>query len=121
MHRMRQLKWGGEERNTTAMGRGAKSNICLLRPTLALLFILILRSGRLATSRRMKAHLWPHGSRRAKSAPHHEGRRHLTAGDADTDGSTRGPRIFASNSAAGQESAGRPYLICIVFTAVRLC
>ncbi len=33
----------------------------------------------------------------------------------------RGPRIRASNSAVGQESAGSPYLICIAFTAVRLC
>ena len=30
---------------------------------------------------------------------------------------TPGPRIRASNSAVGQESAGRPYLICIAFTA----
>src|SRR6516164_9365702 len=36
-------------------------------------------------------------------------------------GVARGPRIRASNSAVGQESAGRPYLICIAFTALRLC
>ena len=35
--------------------------------------------------------------------------------------SARGPRIRASNSAVGQESAGRPYLICIALTALRLC
>src|SRR5258708_6556990 len=82
---------------------------------------LILRSALLHASRRMKARLWPHGSRRAKSAPHHEGRRHLTTGNAAAAGSARGPRIFTSNSAVGQESAGRPYLTCIAFTAVRLC
>ena len=31
-----------------------------------------------------------------------------------------GPRIRASNSAVGQESAGKPYFTCIAFTAVRL-
>ena len=31
-----------------------------------------------------------------------------------------GPRIRASNSAVGQESAGNPYFTCIAFTAVRL-
>ena len=31
-----------------------------------------------------------------------------------------GPRIRASNSAVGQESAGKPNFICIAFTAVRL-
>jgi len=31
-----------------------------------------------------------------------------------------GPRIRASNSADGQESAGNPYFTCIAFTAVRL-
>ena len=31
------------------------------------------------------------------------------------------PRIRASSSAVGQESAGRPYLICIALTALRLC
>src|SRR3954466_11594553 len=47
---------------------------------------------------------------------------YLTAGGtAIADGSARGPRIRASNSAVGQESAGRPYLTCIAFTAVRLC
>jgi hypothetical protein len=30
------------------------------------------------------------------------------------------PRIRASSSAVGQESAGRPYFICIAFTALRL-
>src|SRR5258706_11103902 len=30
------------------------------------------------------------------------------------------PRRRASSSAVGQESAGRPYLICIAFTALRL-
>src|SRR6266404_6429832 len=35
---------------------------------------------------------------------------------------TRGtPRLRASSSAVGQESAGRLYLICIAFTALRLC
>ncbi len=33
---------------------------------------------------------------------------------------TPGPRIRASNSAVGQESAGKPYFTCIAFTAVRL-
>jgi hypothetical protein len=36
-------------------------------------------------------------------------------------GCARGPRSRASNSAVGQESAGNPNLICIAFTAVRLC
>src|SRR6202045_4998108 len=36
-------------------------------------------------------------------------------------GASRGPRIRASNSAVGQEWGGRPYLICIAFTALRLC
>src|ERR1700736_1775919 len=31
------------------------------------------------------------------------------------------PRIRASSSAVGQEPAGNPYLICIAFTALRLC
>src|SRR5882724_8533808 len=31
------------------------------------------------------------------------------------------PRIRVSNSAVGQESAGKPNLICIAFTALRLC
>jgi len=32
-----------------------------------------------------------------------------------------GPRIRASNSAVGHESAVRPYLTCMVLTAMRLC
>src|SRR5712675_1154230 len=89
---MCQSKWGGGEGNTTLGKRSHQSNI-----SLAQCFAL---------------HL-PRVRREGKNT-------HLTAGNAAAEGSARGPRIFASNSAVGQESAGRPYLTCIAFTALRL-
>src|SRR6476469_8673959 len=62
--------------------------------------------------------LWIPGSRFARPGM----TVYLTVGPPGGSACARGvPRMRDSNSAVGQESAGRPYLICIAFTALRLC
>src|ERR1700743_2957594 len=68
----------------------------------------------------------PHPSRASSLAADPAGGREIeahriAAGAAAGAAASRPPRIFASSSAVGHESAGRPNLICMALTAVRLC